>query len=106
MANSFGTDILIQALDPKKAAAFYVKQLGFEITGEEPHMIGIHGEHISAVMCIDYLNSTMMGVWSDGCGWARGPRSISQLCKRSATFGDSRKWSIRMPRLCSNACRQ
>jgi len=46
MANSFGTDILIQAPDPKKAAAFYVEQLGFEITGEKP-MIGLHGENIN-----------------------------------------------------------
>ena len=47
MANSFGTDILIQAPDPKRAASFYVNQLGFEITGEEPHMISLHGEHIN-----------------------------------------------------------
>jgi len=33
MANKFGTDILIQAQDPKLAASFYVQQLGFEITG-------------------------------------------------------------------------
>ena len=47
MANSFGTDILIQAPDPKKAALFYVKHLGFEITGEKPNMISLHGEHIN-----------------------------------------------------------
>jgi predicted enzyme related to lactoylglutathione lyase len=46
MANSFGTDILIQAPDPKSAAAFYVQQLGFEITAESP-MIGLHGKHIN-----------------------------------------------------------
>ena len=46
MANSFGTDILIQAPDPKAAAAFYVDQLGFEITGETP-MIALHGDHIN-----------------------------------------------------------
>ena len=46
MANSFGTDILIQAEDPKSAAAFYVEQLGFEISGHEP-MIGLHGNHIN-----------------------------------------------------------
>jgi hypothetical protein len=28
MANSFGSDILIQAPDPKQAALFYVEQLG------------------------------------------------------------------------------
>ena len=47
MANSFSTDILIQAEDPKKAASFYVEQLGFEITDEVPHMVSLHGEHIN-----------------------------------------------------------
>jgi predicted enzyme related to lactoylglutathione lyase len=46
MANSFAADILIQAPDPAKAAAFYVQQLGFEITGEEP-MISLHGKRIN-----------------------------------------------------------
>lgn len=47
MPNKFGTDILIQAPDPKDAALFYVKQLGFEITGETPDMISLHGPHIN-----------------------------------------------------------
>jgi predicted enzyme related to lactoylglutathione lyase len=47
VANKFGTDILIQAQDPKSAALFYVKQLGFEITDDNPNMIGLHGEHIN-----------------------------------------------------------
>jgi len=49
MANSFGTDILIQAEDIKKAAAFYVDQLGFTITGENerPEMINLHGANIN-----------------------------------------------------------
>ncbi len=47
MANAFGTDILIQAPDPMAAASFYVEQLGFEITGEEPQMISLHGPHIN-----------------------------------------------------------
>jgi hypothetical protein len=46
MANSFGTDILIQSPDPKTAAAFYVGQLGFTITGEKP-MLGLHGKNIN-----------------------------------------------------------
>ncbi len=46
MANTFGTDILIQAPDPAKAAAFYVNQLGFTITGETP-MLSLHGKHIN-----------------------------------------------------------
>jgi len=46
MSNKFGTDILIQAPDPKKAAAFYVDALGFEISGDTP-MISLHGPHIN-----------------------------------------------------------
>ena len=47
MANTFGTDILIQAQDPKQAALFYVEQLGFEITDENPNMVSLHGDHIN-----------------------------------------------------------
>lgn len=47
MANSFGTDILIQAPDPAKAAAFYVEQLDFEITGDDPQMMSLHGKNIN-----------------------------------------------------------
>ena len=46
MANTFGTDILIQAEDPKSAAAFYVEQLGFQVTGETP-MLSLHGKNIN-----------------------------------------------------------
>lgn len=47
MGNSFGSDILIQSEDPEKAAAFYVKELGFEVTDDNPNMIGLHGNHIN-----------------------------------------------------------
>jgi predicted enzyme related to lactoylglutathione lyase len=47
MANTFGTDILIQAQDPANTASFYVKQLGFSITDETPNMISLHGAHIN-----------------------------------------------------------
>ena len=47
MANTFGTDILIQAPDPKKAAAFYVNQLGFETTEETPEILSLHGPCIN-----------------------------------------------------------
>ena len=47
MANRFGTDILIQAPDPEKAALFYVNHLGFEITDNNPKVIGLHGKHIN-----------------------------------------------------------
>jgi predicted enzyme related to lactoylglutathione lyase len=47
LANKFGTDILIQAPDPKAAAAFYVEQLGFKITGEDHNMISLHGKRVN-----------------------------------------------------------
>lgn len=47
MANSFSTDVLIQAEDPTSAASFYVEQLGFEITEELPHMISLHGQNLN-----------------------------------------------------------
>ena len=47
MGNKFGSDILIQSEQPEKAAAFYVDQLGFEITGETSNMISLHGPHIN-----------------------------------------------------------
>jgi hypothetical protein len=47
MANSFGTDILIQAPDPRQAADFYVQALGFMITDETPRLVSLHGEHIN-----------------------------------------------------------
>ena len=47
MPNRFGSDILIQAQDPLKAALFYVDHLGFEITDQNPKMIGLRGKHIN-----------------------------------------------------------
>jgi catechol 2,3-dioxygenase-like lactoylglutathione lyase family enzyme len=47
MANRFGADILIQVQDPQKAALFYVHHLGFEVTDNNPKMIGLHGKHIN-----------------------------------------------------------
>ena len=47
MANTFGTDILIQAQDPTNTASFYVEQLGFAITDETPNMTSLHGRHIN-----------------------------------------------------------
>jgi hypothetical protein len=46
MANTFGTDILIQSPDPKAVADFYVNHLGFTITSTEP-MIGLSGPNIN-----------------------------------------------------------
>jgi catechol 2,3-dioxygenase-like lactoylglutathione lyase family enzyme len=47
MANGFGSDILIQAENPKEAALFYVRQLGFEITEDTPNLVSLRGPHIN-----------------------------------------------------------
>jgi predicted enzyme related to lactoylglutathione lyase len=47
MANTFGTDILIQAPDPASAASFYVKQLGFSISSDTPQLVSLLGDHIN-----------------------------------------------------------
>ena len=47
MSNTFGTDILIQAEDPMKAASFYVQELGFEITDKNPGIIGLQGKNVN-----------------------------------------------------------
>jgi catechol 2,3-dioxygenase-like lactoylglutathione lyase family enzyme len=47
MANPFNRDILIQAPEPKVAAAFYVEKLGFTVTKDEPEMISLEGEKIN-----------------------------------------------------------
>ena len=47
MANTFGSDILIQTANPALAAAFYVEQLGFTITDPNPQMIALRGNKIN-----------------------------------------------------------
>jgi catechol 2,3-dioxygenase-like lactoylglutathione lyase family enzyme len=47
MGNKLGADILIQAVDPKAAAAFYTDVLGFTIDDDNPNMIGLRGQHIN-----------------------------------------------------------
>src|SRR5450432_2761857 len=47
MANGFGTDVIVQAEDPKSAAAFYVDELGFQITAETANMISLHGDRMN-----------------------------------------------------------
>lgn len=47
MANTFSGDVLIQAQDPKSAAAFYAEELGFAVTAEEPHKVSVHGPSIN-----------------------------------------------------------
>lgn len=47
MSNTFGTDILIQTDNPKRAAEFYVGNLGFEVTDATDRLISLHGKHIN-----------------------------------------------------------
>jgi catechol 2,3-dioxygenase-like lactoylglutathione lyase family enzyme len=47
MANTFGTDILIQTKNPAKAASFYVKELGFQITAKTSNLVSLHGKNIN-----------------------------------------------------------
>jgi catechol 2,3-dioxygenase-like lactoylglutathione lyase family enzyme len=79
MANSFGTDILIQAQDPKKTALFYVKHLGFEITDEKPNLISLRAEHINFFvergptlgpvleLRVDSVEKTRLQLVNNGC---------------------------------------
>jgi catechol 2,3-dioxygenase-like lactoylglutathione lyase family enzyme len=79
MANTFGTDILIQSPDPRRAAAFYVEHLGFEITGEEPKMVSLHGKHINLFIeqgpalgpvlevTVDSVESARLRLVKNGC---------------------------------------
>lgn len=55
MANTFGTDILIQAADPMEAANFYVKELGFEVTDEKSNLVSLHGKTSTYLLSEDLL---------------------------------------------------
>lgn len=84
MANTFGADILIQAQDPKNAAAFHVKQLGFVITGQTPNLISLHGEHINLFIergpalgpvlevTVDNVEEAKLRLVKNGCAIIKG----------------------------------
>lgn len=80
MANTFGTDILIQAPDPKAAASFYVEHLGFEITGEEPEMISLHGKRINLFIEVGPALGPVLEVTVDSVEAAKR-RLIANGCK-------------------------
>ncbi|HEY4676638.1 MAG TPA: VOC family protein [Candidatus Angelobacter sp.] len=80
MANTFGTDILIQAPDPKSAASFYVKQLGFEISNETPDMISIHGKNINLYIERGPVLGPVLEVMVDDVEEAKR-RLVKQGCK-------------------------
>ena len=47
MGNAFGTDVLIQTGDPQKAAEFYERALGLQITQSDPNLVGLKGPHLN-----------------------------------------------------------
>ena len=47
MANSFGTDILIQSPDPQMAADFYVNYLNFTVSEDTPDLVSLLGDAIN-----------------------------------------------------------
>jgi catechol 2,3-dioxygenase-like lactoylglutathione lyase family enzyme len=80
MANTFGTDILIQASDPERAARFYVEHLGFEITDDNPGMIGLHGTHINLFIEPGPALGPVLEVTVDNVERAK-QRLVSQGCE-------------------------
>jgi predicted enzyme related to lactoylglutathione lyase len=80
MANSFGTDILIQAPDPKSAASFYVDYLGFRITEDRPQMVSLCGKHINLFIEPGPALGPVLEVTVDNVNQAR-LRLVQQGCK-------------------------
>jgi predicted enzyme related to lactoylglutathione lyase len=80
MANTFGTDILIQAPDPAKVASFYVEQLGFAISDTTPNMIGLHGPHINLFIERGPALGTVLEVTVDNVEEARR-RLVANGCE-------------------------
>ena len=74
MANAFGTDILIQAEDPMKAADFYVQELGFEITDKKPNMVSLHGKNINFFI---ERGPLLVQFWRLPSGASREPERVS-----------------------------
>ncbi len=97
MANSFGADILIQAQDPKKAASFYVQQLGFEVTGdEEPAMISLHGKRINLFIERGPALGPVLEVTVDDVEEAK-QRLLSKGCKVVKDEPESPRCYVRDP---------
>jgi predicted enzyme related to lactoylglutathione lyase len=80
MGNKFGTDIIIQAEDPKRAAAFYVEQLGFAITDETPNLISLLGPHINLFIERGPALGPVLEITVDNVEDAKA-RLISQGCE-------------------------
>jgi catechol 2,3-dioxygenase-like lactoylglutathione lyase family enzyme len=47
MSNKFTRDIIIRTEDPHAAAAFYVEELGFKVTDENPDLVSLLGDGIN-----------------------------------------------------------
>jgi hypothetical protein len=71
MANTFGTELLIQAEDPKSAVLLYVNRLGFETTGETPNMMSLEGRHINLYIGQDPALGRVLEVTVNDVGEAK-----------------------------------
>ncbi len=80
MANRFGADILLQAPDPAKAAAFYVEQLGFSVTGETEQMVSLHGARMNLFIERGPALGPVLEVTVDDVAKAKA-RLVSQGCQ-------------------------
>lgn len=80
MANSFGTDILIQSPDPEEAARFYVEQLGFAVDAQTPEMISLHGPNINMFIERGPALDTILEVMVDDVAAAKA-RLTAQGCE-------------------------
>lgn len=47
MGNAFGTDILIQTDNPQKAAEFYARTLGLQITEDHADLVSLRGPNLN-----------------------------------------------------------
>lgn len=79
MANAFSRDILLQVPDPESAAAFYVENLGFEVTAEEDGIISLHGRHIDLFIEQGPLIGPVLQVTVDSVAAAKR-RLLSRGC--------------------------
>jgi predicted enzyme related to lactoylglutathione lyase len=84
-------DILIQASDPEKAARFYVEHLGFEISDDNPKMIGLHGRQVNLLIEPGPRMAPVLEVTVDSVESAKA-RLLKKGClivKTSLTFPDA-----------------
>ena len=109
MANRFGSDILIQARDPRKAALFYVEHLGFEITDDNPNMIGLHGKHINLFIepgpalgpvlevTVDSVEKAKARLLKNGCAARQGQAGRPEMLRERSVQPDLQPYELTRP---------